>query len=350
MTSTMQTNQPVRVAILGFGGLGKGMANLIQYRPDFKLVAVADRQGYKMDAAGLISDEVVVAKTVADIDGFTASEDAIIDLLKTHGDDIDGVFMALPNLPVEFFHDVVKRMSEEAQFKGVFVDALKRTEAVERLLELNDTLRRDGTLYITGCGATPGFLTSIASIAAHSFVEVDQVEIKFGVGVANWEQYKATVREDLIHLEGFDAKRVACMTDEEIESELDERQGIITLTDMEHADDVILEMAGVCSRDRVTVGGLVDTRSAKKPISTQVLVTGKTANGATGTHQFVVSDNATMVDNVCGPALGYMLQGVHLREQKHAGILTSADVMPRFSRQVKTGANGSATKEVVASV
>ena len=36
--------QPIRVAVLGFGGLGKGMARLIPQRPDFHLVAMADRQ------------------------------------------------------------------------------------------------------------------------------------------------------------------------------------------------------------------------------------------------------------------------------------------------------------------
>ncbi len=316
----------VRIAVFGFGGLGQGMARLIPHRPDFRLVAVADSQGYSFNAAGL-DVETARAHMVAD-------SDAIISLLKAHGTQIDAVFMALPNLPVEFFAETVRRILDETNFEGVFVDALKRTEAVERLFELQEPLQSRRVLYITGAGATPGFLTTIAAVAAHSFAEVLDVNIHFGVGIANWEAYKATVREDIIHLEGFDAARVACMSDEEIAAELETRGGLLKLVDMEHADDVILELAGVCSRDRVHVGGLVDTRNAKKPVSTTVTVTGRTASGAVGKHQFVVSDEAAMVDNVCGPALGFLLRGVELYERGWAGLLTSADLMPRYSRRV----------------
>ena len=328
--------RPVRVAVLGFGGLGKGMARLIPHRPDFKLVAAADSHGFCFDANGLDNETLLPLKSPAEYPATgVQSDDAIIELLKKHGDAIDGVFMALPNLPVEFFHDTVKRINEEADFRGVFVDALKRTEAVERLFALNDTLRHDKVLYITGAGATPGFLTTIAAVAAHSFAEVLNIDIHFGVGIANWEAYKATIREDLIHLEGFDAKRVACMTDEEIMAELDQRNGLLELTDMEHADDIILELAGVCPKERIKVGGQVDTRNAKKPVSTTVQITGRTASGAIGTHQFIVSDEATMVDNVCGPALGFLLRGVELWERGQYGIVTSADLMPRFASAVR---------------
>ncbi len=318
---------PVRVAILGFGGLGKGMAHLIPQRPDFQWVAVADSQGFAFDAAGLslTADKQLDRPMIAD-------GDAIISLLKRHGQDIDAVFMALPNLPVDFFADIMRRILAETGFEGVFVDALKRTEAVERLLNLNEDFRNRHILYITGAGATPGFLTTIAAVAAHSFVEVLEVNIHFGVGIANWEAYKATVREDFIHLAGFDAKRVSCMSDEEIAAELDMRGGLLELVNMEHADDIILELAGVCPRDRVTVGGLVDTRNAKKPVSTSVTVSGRTATGAVGSHQFTVSDEATMVDNVCGPALGFLLRGIELRQKNNMqGLVTSADLMPRFS-------------------
>jgi hypothetical protein len=322
----MQT--AVRVAILGFGGLGKGMAHLIPQREDFQWVAVADSTGYAFDANGLNLD----------LDGsltteLTSHSDAIIELLKRHGQEIDAVFMALPNLPVDFFADIMRRVLAETGFEGVFVDALKRTEAVERLLSLHEDFRNRKLLYITGAGATPGFLTTIAAVAAHSFVEVLDVNIHFGVGIANWESYKATVREDFIHLEGFDAKRVSCMNDEEIAQELELRGGLLNLVDMEHADDVILELAGVCPRDRVRVGGLVDTRNAKKPVSTSVTVTGRTASGAVGSHQFIVSNEATMVDNVCGPALGFMLRGLELYRRSFLGLMTSADLMPRFSTQ-----------------
>lgn len=316
----------IRIAVLGFGGLGKGMARLIPHRPDFKWVAMADSQGYAFDANGLsLTDAQTLQQPLV------GDSDAIISLLKQHGHEIDAVFMALPNLPVEFFADTVKRIVDETKFSGLFVDALKRTEAVERLFALHETLQQEKILYVTGAGATPGFLTTVAAVAAHSFVEVLDVNIHFGVGIANWEAYKATVREDLIHMDGFDAKRVSCMSDEEIAQELETRGGLLKLVDMEHADDVILELAGVCPRDRVRVGGLVDTRNAKKPVSTTVTVTGRTVSGAVGSHQFVVSDEATMVDNVCGPALGFLLRAQELYQRGFYGMMTSADLMPRFS-------------------
>lgn len=331
---TNQSQQNFRVAVFGFGGLGKGMCRLIPFRPDFQLVGVADSRGFCFDANGLSQNELLNLTSPADYGNGVETTEAMIDLLNAHGDDIDGVFMALPNLPVEFFKETVEAIVERTNFKGVFVDALKRTEAVERLFDLNECLQERGVLYITGAGATPGFLTTVAAVAAHSFVEVQNVDIHFGVGIANWDAYKATVREDLIHLKGFDAKMVACMTDEEIAAELDKRDGKIELTNMEHADDVILEMAGICNRDQVTVGGLVDTRNAKKPVSTTVTVTGKTASGKVGSHRFVVSDEATMVDNVCGPALGFLLRGLELNQRNFSGVITSADIMPRFATKV----------------
>jgi hypothetical protein len=332
--------EAIRLAVFGFGGLGRGMARLVPQRPDFKLVAVADSQGYAFNPQGLDLDDTAQLQQP-----MTPDSDSIISLLKAHGQEIDAVFMALPNLPVEFFAETVKRIAEETGFQGVFADALKRTEAVERLFDLNDCLRDRKLLYITGAGATPGFLTTIAAVAAHSFVEVLDVNIHFGVGIANWEAYKSTVREDFIHLEGFDAKRVSCMSDAEISEELDIRHGLLKLVDMEHADDVILELAGVCSRDRVRVGGLVDTRNAKKPVSTSVTVTGRTASGAVGSHQFVVSDEATMVDNVCGPALGFLLRGMELHQRGFTGMITSADIMPRFASRVPGARKLAAQKE-----
>jgi hypothetical protein len=45
---------------------------------------------------------------------------------------------------------------------------------------------------------------------------------------------------------------------------------------MEHADDIMLEVAGICDRDRVTLGGVVHTRNCKKPLSTNVQITDRT--------------------------------------------------------------------------
>jgi hypothetical protein len=311
------------------------MARLIPHRPDFQWVAVADSQGYAFHRDGL----ALTVENIPDVP-MTPDADAIVSLLKRHGRDIDAVFMALPNLPVDFFADTMHRILAETDFEGVFVDALKRTEAVERLLSLNEDFRNRNLLYITGAGATPGFLTTIAAVAAHSFAEVLEVNIHFGVGIANWEAYKATIREDFIHLAGFDAKRVSCMSDDEIAAELEARGGLLALENMEHADDIILELAGVCPRERVRVGGLVDTRNAKKPVSTSVTVTGRTAGGAVGSHQFTVSDEATMADNVCGPALGFLLRGMELHREGRCGLVTSADLMPRFSSRIPASRPG----------
>jgi hypothetical protein len=325
----------IRLAILGAGGLGKGMAQMVPHRPDFQLVAMADSQGYCFDENGLDTETVLTLKTVANYpEHGKISAQPILELLQAHGDRIDGIFMALPNLPVEFYAETVRAIAENTPFKGVFVDALKRTKAVEHLLPLNKMLKAHKLLYITGAGATPGFLTTVAAVAAQSFCEVLSVDIHFGVGISNWESYKATIREDFLHLDGFDAERVAAMTDAEIEAELDARNGLIELTRMEHADDIILELSGVCPRERVTVGGLVDTRNAKKPVSTTVTITGKTISDAIGSHRFTVSDETTMVDNVCGPALGFLLRGTMMRQENRYGLITSAELMPRLGSQV----------------
>ena len=63
---------------------------------------------------------------------------------------------------------------------------------------------------------------------------------------------------------------------------------------MEHADDIMLELAGICDRDRVTVGGVVDTRNSKKPLSTNVKVTGRTFEGKISTHTFTLGDETSM--------------------------------------------------------
>jgi hypothetical protein len=326
----------IRLAVLGAGGLGKGMAQFAKHRPDFQLVAMADSQGYCYSDDGLCSETIQGLKTMADYpESGVSTEAAILDLLKAQGDKIDVIFMALPNLPVEFYADTIRMIAENTPFKGVFVDALKRTKAVEHLLPLHKLLKAHKLLYITGAGATPGFLTTVAAVAAQSFAEVLSVDIHFGVGIANWEAYKATIREDFLHLDGFDAHRVAEMTDAEIEAELDARNGLIELVNMEHADDIILELAGICTRDRVSVGGVVDTRNAKKPVSTTVTVTGQTVAGKIGSHRFTVSDETTMVDNVCGPALGFLLRGFSMRSEGRYGLLTSADLMPRLANQVQ---------------
>ncbi len=156
------------------------------------------------------------------------------------------------------------------------------------------------------------------------------VQITFGVGIANWEAYRATIREDIAHLPGYSVEKARSMTDAEVAALLDQTNGLLTLETMEHADDVLLELAGVCPRDRVTVGGVVDTRSAKKPLSTHVKVTGRTFEGKLSTHTFTLGDETSMAANVCGPAFGYLKAGVALHQRGLYGLFSAAEIMPQF--------------------
>ena len=113
---------------------------------------------------------------------------------------------------------------------------------------------------------------------------------------------------------------------------MEQTNGILSLENMEHADDVMLELAGICSRDRVTVGGIVDTRNPKKPLSTNVQVTGRTFEGKISTHTFTLGDETSMAANVCGPAFGYLKAGLSLHKRGLYGLFTAAEVMPKFVR------------------
>ncbi|HEX8550531.1 MAG TPA: hypothetical protein VF681_03135 [Abditibacteriaceae bacterium] len=319
----------MNVAILGAGGLGKAAAQIISFKKEMKLVAIADAGGVAIDANGLDADEIARVKiggSVAELAQGKESDDAIGEIIAL-GDKIDGVFIALPNLPNSFIPDVARRFVQ-AGFKGVFCDALKRTRAMEMMFDLDDEFRAANCTYLTGCGATPGLLTAAAALAAQSFVEVEKVDIWWGVGIPNWDAYRATIREDIAHLPGHTVESAKAMSDTEIASLLDETDGKLTLHEMEHADDVMLERAGVISRDAVHVGGVMDTRSAQKPVSTTMTLTGKTFEGKTSTHKFVLGDETSMAANVCGTALGYLRRAHWLRERGLCGVFSSADMMP----------------------
>jgi hypothetical protein len=257
----------------------------------------------------------------------TLSNRSIEDLIEHAA--VDGYFLALPNLPNTFMASVARQFVQ-AGWRGVLVDALKRTSAVEQLLSLQGELQAAGITYMTGCGATPGLLTAAAAIAAQSYAEIHSVQITFGVGIANWDAYRATIREDIAHLPGYDVERARKMSDAEVEAFLDKTNGILKLENMEHADDVMLELAGICSRDRVSVGGIVDTRNPKKPLSTHVRVTGRTFEGKISSHTFTLGDETSMAANVCGPAFGYLKAGIALHRQGIYGLFTAAQVMPQF--------------------
>ncbi|GFE70957.1 saccharopine dehydrogenase-like oxidoreductase [Chroococcus sp. FPU101] len=324
----------ISIGVLGFGGLGQAAARILSAKQEMLLVAAADKQGYIYHEEGLDKERIITAYHQQGSVGYlephgTLSQNSIAELIEKAN--VDGYFLALPNLPNTFMAEVAKQFIQSG-WRGVLVDALKRTSAVEQLLEIKDHLAKAGITYLTGCGATPGLLTAASAIASQSYTEIHQVKITFGVGIANWEAYRATIREDIAHLPGFDVETASKMSDTEVEAFLDKTNGILTLENMEHADDIILELAGICSRDRVTVGGVVDTRNPKKPISTNVQITGRTFEGKISTHTFTLGDETSMAANVCGPAFGYLKAGIALHRRGIHGLFTSAEIMPQFVR------------------
>ncbi len=291
----------IKVGVLGFGGLGQAGARILASKQELTWVAAADLKSYAYNPQGLDSDTCInVCQSQGSL-GYlepygTFSNDSIADLLSNSS--VEGYFLALPNLPNTFMASVAKQFINSG-WQGVLVDALKRTSAMEQILTLKEELAQAGITYLTGCGATPGLLTAAATIAAQSYVEIHQVKITFGVGIANWEAYRATIREDIAHLPGYDVEQAKAMSDSEVEALLDKTEGILSLENMEHADDVMLELVGICPRDRVFVGGIVDTRNAQKPLSTNVQITGRTFEGKTSTHTFTLGDETSMAANVC---------------------------------------------------
>jgi hypothetical protein len=322
----------IRVGVLGFGGLGQAAARILAPKSEMLLVAAADHKGYAYNPAGLDTnlciDTYNSQGSVGHVETYgVLSNNSIADLIVNA--DVDGFFLALPNLPNTFMADVTRQFVASG-WQGVLVDALKRTSAMEQIFTLRDDVKNAGITYMTGCGATPGLLTAAAAVAAQSYAEVHSVKITFGVGIANWEAYRATIREDIAHMPEYDVETARAMTDAEVAALLDRTNGIISLENMEHADDVMLEMAGICSRDQVTVGGVVDTRNPKKPLSTNVQVTGRTFEGKISTHTFTLGDETSMAANVCGPAFGYLKTGVWLQKHGLSGIFTAAEMMPQF--------------------
>ena len=328
----MSSHQTMTVGILGFGGLGQAATRVLAPKQEMTWVAAADLKGYAYCDTGLNPQTAIATYSkqgsIGYLDSYgTLSNHSIKDLLETAN--VDGYFLALPNLPNTFMADVARQFIASG-WKGVLVDALKRTSAVEQLLQLQGDLQAAGITYMTGCGATPGLLTAAAAVAAQSYHEIHSVKITFGVGIANWEAYRATIREDIAHLPGFNVDKANAMSDAEVEAFLEQTNGILALENMEHADDIMLELAGICSRDRVTVGGVVDTRNSKKPLSTNVQITGRTFEGKISTHTFTLGDETSMAANVCGPAFGYLKAGLSLHSRGIHGLFTAAEIMPHF--------------------
>ena len=331
----MALQSPIAVGVLGFGGLGQAATRVLMPKTEMQLVAAADKQGYVYAARGLETQACIEAYrdrgSVGYVEpGGVLSQQSITDLIQA-APDVQGYFLALPNLPNTFMASVVQQFIESG-WQGVLVDALKRTSAMEQIWALREDLKAAGITYMTGCGATPGLLTAAATVAAQSYTEIHSVKITFGVGIANWEAYRATIREDIAHMPEYDVDSARVMTDEEVAALLDRTNGILQLENMEHADDFMLELAGICDRKQVTVGGIVDTRNPKKPLSTNVQVTGRTFEGKISTHTFTLGDETSMAANVCGPAFGYLKAGITLHYRGQQGLYTAAEVMPQFVR------------------
>ena len=325
----------LKVGILGFGGLGQAAAKLLSAKQEMKLVVAADKEGFAYDRNGLNASDAIAAYQTKGSLGYLEgsgilTQDSIAEAIAT-AKDVDGYFLALPNLPNTFMASVAKQFMASG-WQGVLVDALKRTSAMEQMIALAPELESAGITYLSGCGATPGLLTEAAAIAAQSFAEVHQVEITFGVGIANWNAYRATIREDIAHMSGYTVDMAQAMTEVEVEALLEKTNGLITLENMEHADDIMLERLGICDRDRVTVGGVVDTRNPKKPLSTNMKLTGRTFEGKISTHTFTLGDETSMAANVCGPAFGYLKTGKKFHQRGIHGLMTAAEVMPLFVR------------------
>ncbi|MFH1479447.1 MAG: saccharopine dehydrogenase-like oxidoreductase [Candidatus Omnitrophota bacterium] len=307
-----------KIAVLGAGGLGKACLDICMKKKGIKVVAVCDSNGY------LYSEKGIAKK---DLKKFKPSKDSIGEIIRLK-DKLDGIFVALPNLPNEFIPNVVKRFID-AGYKGAFTDALKRTGAVKLMMKLDKPLKNNKASYITGCGATPGLLSAAAVLAAQSFIKVDDVNIWWGVGISNWDAYKATIREDIAHMPGYSVEKAKRLTDAEVEAILAKRNGKLTLHEMEHADDILLKNTGVVdSLKKVRVGGVMDTRSAKKPVSTTMTLTGTTFEGKRSSHRFILGDETSMAANVVGPALGYLKRALWLKENKIFGMFGSTDFMP----------------------
>ncbi|MFH1854620.1 MAG: saccharopine dehydrogenase-like oxidoreductase [Candidatus Omnitrophota bacterium] len=312
----------IKIAVLGAGGIGRACLEVAAKKREAKVVAICDSRGYLYCKDGI---------TVNDLSKMKPSKDSIREIIKLK-DRYDGIFAALPNLPNEFIPGVLKRFIK-AGYSGVFTCALKRTSAMRLMMRLSPGLKRNKSVYIAGCGATPGILSAAAVLAAQSFTKIEDVNIWWGVGISNWDAYKATIREDIAHLPGYTVNRAKRMTDEEVEQLLNKTDGRLVLRDMEHADDILLKKAGVIdSLDKVSVGGVMDTRHAKKPVSTTMTLTGVTFEGKRSCHRFILGDETSMAANVIGPALGYMKRALWLKKHRIYGMFGSTEFMPMVVR------------------
>ena len=342
MSQTAVERGVMRIGILGAGGLGKAACRIIEQKRELRVTAICDSKGLLLSPDGLAAS--VIASLPGDlVSGYTAASASQGQVVARHCEDpigamaesteiCDGWLITLPNMPNAFIPGVIERFTRARQ-DLVFVDVLKRTAAVQLLFGLDEQVKASRSVVITGCGATPGLLTAAAVLAAQSFISVERVDIWWGVGIANWDAYKATIREDIAHLPGLSVERAQAMSDEEVDVFLAKTDGLLELHQMEHADDVLLQRVGVVqSPEQVEVGGIMDTRHAKKPVSTTMTLTGITYEGKRSAHRFILGDETTMAANVIGPALGYLKRAAWLRERGVFGVFGSTEFLPMVAQ------------------
>lgn len=346
--TTTTTRNDIRFAVLGTGGIGRRALEVSQKKDGLIPVAACDRNGIVVAHDGLDITELLAAtegniasdggaavKQHGEEAGVVASTQArptetpIEDVI-TEGDAIDAVLIALPNLEHDFIPRVAERFADTG-YEGVLIDVLKRSRVIEMLDEQTDAFEETGITFVCGAGATPGLLTGAATLAAQSFIEIEEVDIRWGVGLkSGYEDNRGTVREDIAHLPNYDIETARDLTDEEIEEIVNDHNGVIEFHDMEHADDILLQRAGICDADNVTVGGILDVRNDEKPTTTTVTVTGRTFDGERATNTFELGDETSMAANVNGPALGYLKAGVRRNRAGEYGVFSPADLMPGF--------------------
>ena len=105
----------LNVAILGAGGLGKNAAKIIGMKKELQLVGICDSRGFAFNKKGINPERVAnipEGSTVGELGFGKLSRDPIGEILKLK-DSIDGMFVALPNLPNDFIPKVTKRIFTE---------------------------------------------------------------------------------------------------------------------------------------------------------------------------------------------------------------------------------------------
>jgi len=322
----------MNIAVLGAGGLGKAAARMIEKKKEIDIIATCDKKGYLIDEKGIDPKKIYSLSKDQSLDVIGNSSDDTIGEIINASKIIEGILITLPNLPIEFIPSIAKRFLDN-NYEGSFSDPLKRTQAMKIMFDMHDFFKQHKSTYLTGTGATPGLLSAAAVLASQSFIKIEKVDIFWGVGIKNWEEYKGTIREDIAQLPGYSTEKAKTMTDKEIDDLLDKTNGKLEFKNMEHADDLLLKKVGVVDDlDQVTVGGIMDTRSEKKPVTTTMTLTGKTFDNKTSSHKFMLGNETSMAANVLGPALGYLKRAIWLKQKNIYGVFGSTEFMPMVVR------------------